>query len=561
MSRALVLLICFRQVGVWRNYWRRGWESIIAIVGKALIILYMMIIVMGWVIGVVFALLRPQDDPIRTEIRSFVAGYGRLSPIPLFLLLVLVAVFAVFERPFRLHPAEVDFIQAGPFSRRQLLTYKMGAGLLGPLLLTLLGAPLATAAFPFLSCFVGLFLLLSFVYLFQLVVGSVGTLVGLRGANGLLVRLVLPLALFGAACALVWFSFGKLRNDPVALYRQVTESPGWRLALTPLRGFVEVIMAQRVWPDLIQWALPCLAVEGALVGAIYALDVRLELVEDEAEERAVEAAPAAEAAAPPRWSLPLSRVGGGAGVLAWRQAINVIRGPHQIGFALFAHGFTLFVFYTFIRQCPGLLFLPTLDGHVEINPAGGSLCAGLALLMPMLIAWGLSFDFRGDFGRMDVLKALPIAPLAVVAGQLFVPVVIATAMQWALMTTIALGLRSVPSGLWVAAVFAPPISVVWMAIENLPSFWFPLRQTPGCAPEPFEAIGHVLLHPLVRIVCYAVATGATALAAAVAFFLFGASIVAAIVAAWLTIVATGAGLVVLLARTFDWFDTTQDTTP
>jgi hypothetical protein len=176
----------------------------------------------------------------------------------------------------------------------------------------------------------------------------------------------------------------------------------------------------------------------------------------------------------------------------------------------------------------------------------------------MVIAAGLSFDFRGDMGRMDVLKALPIAPLALAAGQLFVPVLITTAMQWGLMAIIALACRSAPPGLWVAAAFAPPVSVVWMAIENLPSFWFPLRQTPGCKPEPFELLGHVLLHPLLRAVGYAAAAGTTLLVAALAFLLPGNGVAAAVIAAWLTLAAIGAGLVAFLADTFDRFDVTQD---
>ncbi|HEX3447899.1 MAG TPA: hypothetical protein VHS97_06570, partial [Isosphaeraceae bacterium] len=62
-----------------------------------------------------------------------------------------------------------------------------------------------------------------------------------------------------------------------------------------------------------------------------------------------------------------------------------------------------------------------------------------------------------------------------------------------------------------------------------------------------------------RMVGYAVATGTTLLVAALAFFLFGKGVAAAIIAAWLTLAATGAGLVALLAHTFDRFDVTQDT--
>ena len=558
MTRALALLIRLRHFGGWRNFWRSGRGSVIAMMGKALVLCYLLMIGLGWVMGVWFALATPRNDPIRVWLRSLVEEYARLAPIPLLVFLVLAAILAAFERPFRFNPAEVDFLQAGPFSRRQLLTYKIGAAFSGLVVLALLAAPLGTAVFPFLSCFMGTLLIFGLVYLFQLVVSSLGMTLGLRGSKGPL-RLAVSLAILSTTLALVWFSFGTMRDDPVALYRHATHSLIWRLALTPLGWFFEVIIAKRVWPDLVQWTSLCLVIDGVLLATVYALDARLELREDEADQSVVEAAPATPVAARVRWSFPLSSLGGGVGPLAWRQAMNVIRRPDQIGFALFMHGFLLFASYTIVRSSTGLLFLPTLDGHLEVNPAGIWICGFLAILLPMVIAAGLSFDFRSDMGRMDVLKALPIAPMALVAGQLLVPVLIASAMQWVLMVVIALAMRSVPLGLWVATAFVPPVSIVLMAIENLPSFWFPLRHTPGSTPEPFELFGHVLVHPVVRMVGYAVATGTTLLVAALAFFLFGKGVASAIIAAWLTLAATGAGLVALLAHTFDRFDVTLDT--
>jgi hypothetical protein len=398
-------------------------------VGKALILCYLLTIGLGWVLGVWFALATPRNNPIRVWLRSSVEEYGRLAPIPLLVFLVLGAVLAAFERPFRFNPAEVDFLQAGPFSRRQLVTYKIGAEFSGMVVLALLMAPLGTAVFPFLSCFIGIMLIIGLVYLFQLVVSMLGMTLGLRGSKGPL-RLAVSLAILSATLALVWFSFGTIRDDPVALYRQATQSWGWRLALTPLGWFFEVIMAKRVWPDLVQWTLLCLAIDGVLLATVYALDARLELREDEADPSAVDAAPATPVAARVRWSFPLTSPCGGAGTLAWRQAMNVIRRPHQIGFALYMNGTLMFSFYMIVRYSKGLLFLPTLDGHLEVNPAGVWICGVLAILLPMLVASGLSFDFRGDMGQMDVLKALPIEPMAVVAGQLFVPAMIASVMQW-----------------------------------------------------------------------------------------------------------------------------------
>lgn len=558
MSRALVLLIWSRHVGALRYFWRSGRGSAVAFLGKALILGYLLSIALTWGYSAWYALTKPADDPIRTWLRSWVERNGRVVSIPCSLFFLVTAVAMVLERPFRFSPTEVDFLQAGPFSRRQLVTYKISAGLSGVVFLTLLVAPAGAVALPFLSSFAGALLLLTFYCLVQLVVASLGTMVGPRVGEAP-IRCALSLAVLGAVGALFWFAFGKVHDDPVALYRTITQSPGWRLALAPLRPFFEVLLAKRLWPDLVLWVLPCLAINGGLLAAIYALDARLQLQEDEAERSAAESAPESTAVARPRWSLPLTSLGHGAGSVAWRQAMDVVRSPNRVAFALGTHGFVLVFAYAIVRYARALLFLPTIDGSLEVNPAGVWICGLLAVMVPMMIAAGLAFDFRGDMGRMDVLKALPMAPLAVTAGQLFVPVVIASAMQWVLIGVIALALRSAPAGLWVAVAFAPPVSVVLMAIENLPSFWFPLRQTPGAKPEPFEALGHILLHPFLRMIGYAVTAGATSLAAVLALFLFGRD-VAALVAAWLALAASGAGLVALLAHTFDRFDVTQDAT-
>ena len=100
MSRALVLLIRFRHVGGWRNFWRSGRGSIIAILAKALSFAYLLAIGLAWVLAVWFALTAPRNDPLRSWLRSHVEDYGRLAPIPLFLFLVVGAVIAAFERRF-----------------------------------------------------------------------------------------------------------------------------------------------------------------------------------------------------------------------------------------------------------------------------------------------------------------------------------------------------------------------------------------------------------------------------------------------------------------------------
>ncbi len=344
------------------------------------------------------------------------------------------------------------------------------------------------------------------------------------------------------------------------VYRQVARSPVTMAATSPLRCFVEVVLANRLWPDFFVWSSLCLLINGALFVTVHALDARLQKRADEDDTRA--AAAVEEAGRPvaervPR-TLTLFARCRGLGPIAWRQSMTVLRKPEQIGVTMLMFGILIFLLFVLALGSTAILFLPTIDGHREINPAGARVCATFAIVLSMLIASGLSFDFRSDMGQIDVLKALPIEPIAVAAGQLLVPVVVATTMQWLALAVIAIALKSIPLALWVAAAFAPPVSVVLMAIENLPTFWFPLRQTPGAKPEPFEVLGRVLVHPVLRLAGYCAAVVVTFLVSAIAYFVFGQRVSAALIAAWLTLTAGGSVLVVLLAHLFDRFDVTRD---
>ena len=131
-------------------------------------------------------------------------------------------------------------------------------------------------------------------------------------------------------------------------------------------------------------------------------------------------------------------------------------------------------------------------------------------------------------------------------------------MQWLTLLVVVIALRRLPPGLWAAAVFVPPVSVLVIAVENLPGFWFPMRPRQDLKPEPFEMVGHVLLHPILRMAGYATAAGTTVLVSAAAYFLSGQSFLAAVVAAWFTLAVGGIGLIALLARVFDTFDVSRD---
>jgi hypothetical protein len=421
----------------------------------------------------------------------------------------------------------------------------------------LLAAPSGTAVSGVVPVFVGSLLLFGFFHLFALVAGLLGAMLGAQDPRGLRRLAVVVTALF-AALFFLWVQSGLTALDAVELYRRIERSTVFWAAMLPFRWYIEVALAKRLWPDLAQWSALCVLVNGLLFVTVHVLDARVEARAIEGDEGggALEASRVASQRV--RFGLPLWSRCRGLGPIAWRQSMNVVRRPQQIGGAVFVYGLAIFVLFVLVRSSTGIVFLPTLDGHREINPPGARICAMLAILLFMLVTSLLAFDFRSDMGQIDVLKALPIEPLVLTAGQLLLPVVVAALMQWLALLVMAIGLKGVPAELWAAAALVPPFSVVLMAIENLPTFWFPLRQRPGTKPEPFELFGHALVHPLLKLAGYGATMLATLVVSVCAYFVFGQHVLAALVAAWLTLAGCGSALVMLLAHEFNRFDVTRD---
>jgi hypothetical protein len=557
MSRALILLTWLRTVASWRAFWRSGRGSPVAFLGRLLIVAFMLAPAIGWVSAVRRSLASDPNDPLTAWLGSLVREAARLAPLPVLLFLILIGIPSALTKPLRFSATEVDLLFAGPFRRHQLVNFKLGAAFSGHVFLSfLVAAPLGTAVSGVLPVFVGSLLIFNFLHLYSLVVGLVGTTLGFHDSRGPR-RLSFAFALLFGMLAILWFRFGKIVDDPIAVYRQLEHSLAWRIATSPLHWFVEVSLAKWIWPDLVKWSSLCLLVNGLLFVTVHKLDARLEARAEKNDERAADIDIGRPESERVPWTLPLLSRCQGMGPIAWRQCMNVVRRPELIATTLSIYGIVVFLLLALSVGSMSILFLPTLDGHVEINPAGAWACGAIAIALPMFLAWGLSFDFRGDMGQIDVFKALPIEPIVLAAGQLFVPVVIAAILQWLVMVAMAIAVRSVPAGLWAAAAFGPPVSVIVVANENLLTLWFPLRPKPGTTPEPFEQIGHALVHPILRIAGTGAAVVATSVVSAGAYFLFGQSVIAALAAAWLTLAAGGAGLVVLVSYVFDRFDVTR----
>jgi hypothetical protein len=405
------------------------------------------------------------------------------------------------------------------------LAYKVAAGLLSDLLLAMFFTPLAMAMVPAVPAFSGMLPIFAFLNLFGLAASQFGRVVGAYAVGGGR-KLVLWLTTLAMVGAFLWLGFGDLLLRPMSLAARIDRSAALRAVLTPLRWPVEALTAERYWPDLVKWSTLGLVLDGTHVALVFDLDRRnRSAVDGRAAPRVSRVAgddgePIPRAGTRPRWAFRMPPSWGGAGPVAWRQGMQAVRSPGRFGFALIIYAVALFQRVAVLCFQPGLVVLPSLDGHVEINTTGALITGINTIAFILTITAGLAADFRADMGRIDILKALPVEPLPLVLGQLLVPVSISAALQWLALAIIPLVLgRGIPA-LWIAAAFVPPASAVPFAIENLSFLWFPLRPV-GASSSPDELIGRALIHPLVRIACHVAVASVTLIVATTAFFLIG----------------------------------------
>jgi hypothetical protein len=199
-----------------------------------------------------------------------------------------------------------------------------------------------------------------------------------------------------------------------------------------------------------------------------------------------------------------------------------------------------------------------IEARTETSQAPQAL-AGVLVIISLFLTPLVPFDFRGDLDRLGELKALPLAPVRLAAGQLAVPVLLVSGLQGLAFVAMCVVLGRFEPALGTVAAFAVPFNVLLFEIENLLFLLFPMRLF--APPGDLQAIGRNLVRWLAQFACMALAVALAAVAGTVVFFLTGRNGLAAYAAAWLTLAALGLALLPLVALAFRHFDVARDTPP
>jgi hypothetical protein len=556
VQRALWFLLWLRLCG-WLRRLGRSLRTVKGVLLALLGVLFLVPCMFSWIVSV-FVL--PQAPVSPEEIEHI----RQLGPLALLGLTMLTLLSSAGDRGvITFTPAEVTFLFAGPFSRRQLLAYKILIAFLSSLVMALFflvwfaSMHIRTRMLGF--CYLGIVLALLFTQLLTMAISFLAGSISVQAYNRRRkLTLVIVVMLVLAASVQVGGDLFRLSGPELA--KRIEQTPLLHAILEPFRWFVQAFTAEQFWPDFVYWASLSLAMDLGLLLVVFALDAHYLESAAAASERAYAqlqrvrsggaAAAVLHSTGTARSWLPMLPWWGGVGPVAWRQLATVPRSRSTLVIVLM-----LFP----------LVILPALRGMQDGNEAVLGLAVPLGIqvfVMTLFLTPLIAFDFRGDLDRMEVLKTLPIAPVALVIGQLLTPVLLLCIVQWGALAIIAASLdrAAVLQAAAGAAALIVPFNFLLIGLDNLLFLFFPARAlTP--TPGDFQVMGRLMLTYLAKLVIVGLTAGAAALVAVLIYYLLDHSLAAALAAAWLVLLGFGVGLVPLIVLGFHRFDVARDTPP
>jgi hypothetical protein len=446
---------------------------------------------------------------------------------------------------------EIEFLFPGPFTRRQLLLYKLTTSALFAGLNALVFATVFRRfATWWIAGWIGIWLTLLFIQLLSMTIVLVVQTIGQR-AYSLARRLILValVVVLGLSAWHIWPTDGSL--SLIDLARDFRTSTGGRIVLAPFEVFGRAITAETLFPEFLLWCAAALAVDALLAMVVLSLDANFLEAALAAGQKRYELLssvrrgnlPALAQRHTARWRLPELPWLGGAGPLAWRQAIQLVRNSPRALVMLVA--ISVFAVPSFDMVRPGT--------------------ADLTLTIIGIVAWGSFFviatipsGFRGDLDYIDWFKMLPLRPRAIVVGELLPPVLFVTTLQVLILAgSAASGLASQYAALAAAVSFALPANLLFVTTDNLLFLWYPSRQA-AASPGDMQFAGRQILLMVGRMLLILIACGIAGAVVGLAALAGIRSwpVLAAI--GWVVLMVEGLALISATISAFRHFDPSLD---
>ncbi len=438
---------------------------------------------------------------------------------------------------------EINFLFAGPFSRRDLVIYKIATYFAGAIMsaaiITLLIPPRASGG-P--AAFTGTLLTLLFIQL-----GSAAVRIGILSVEGGWfgrARRIGMAALGGAGVALLLYLSVNENVDLVTATSAVRHSWPGTILLAPFAVFARIFMAEAVFPDLVLWAAMAVAINIALLMLVLSLDARTSdraLAENrrlnERWARIKEGGSFLASAETTSRSVLRAPVAGGLGPIVWRQAINAIRNSGRVALVFLAIA---------------LLTGPMVK-VAGLEVSSSSALGGIYFLVAFMMPRSLACDFRGEISRMEQYKSLPLAPWQICVAQLVVPVVLASVILLGMIASlIAYADLTTAVILAVLGVFVVPFSLLLYGLENLVFLLFPSKLVPVGRVD-FDFLGRTLVDFMGKSVVVFTVLGTARAIGMRMQDASGDSQLALVVTSWIVVAACGLATIPLMTLAFRRF--------
>ena len=528
---------------LWLNVragFRRLWRQARTVKGAVLVVAGLAL-AGGWVAAItVSGRFGPPPDPAAGRV---------LLPAIVLALCLLNVLSSAGDRAVSFSPGEVGFLFPGPFTSRQLLTYKLvKTGLQAMVSALIFAVFLRRYGGWYLGRVVAAWLTLQFIQLVAMLVAFAGGAVGERSATA--GRRWAWAAVLGVAMVAVYPAVKRYgAANPGEVVQHLNQSRAGRAVLLPFGVFARAISAPRAWPEAVTWDGAAAAIDLLLVGVVLGLDTgALETAAAASERRHARVAKlrtgglAGGKATSARVRLAMLPWLGGAGPIAWRQLTSVVRTSRGL----------LSVLAFIAVGVSGLV------GKAEGTLRGAGLVAGGCVYVSLFLTAMLKFDFRGDVDQIDGLRALPIRPTAVAAAELVAPTAVMSAVQGVVLAGAAVAGRVPLAWVAAAATFVVPLNLLLVGSDNLTFLLFPYRQA-GAVAGDMGMAGRQTIVFLCRGLALLAAAVVAGTCGALAFLGLHRSLAAGVAVAWVVMAAIVSGVVVLTGVAFSRFDPSVDT--
>jgi len=518
----------------------RGVRSNFRSPARVVVFIFGGLLVSLWVGSILFAGMAGQKQDVD--------WFEDAAPFFILVMLVISATTAAGERAIYFSPSEIDFLFAAPFTRRQLLMYKLVGTVFSTTFSAAIFSVIVSRYVPaWGSGFLGLWLALAFVQLLAMALLLLGQTMAESAVTRIRKFVLVCAATVGALA--VWSGAGKISAGSAAeVVASLRENIVLRFVIVPVEPFVKVMFADPFWPGGLMWAAVGLGINGVLCGFILWLDVEYRESAISVSRRWFARLQSAKrtGVAPPTstkaWGrAPRLPYWGGAGPIAWRQLTTAMRNSRSLltVAAIIAVGLAI-----------------SLTNKDRDEDQVWYMLYGITAWMTILLTMMVRFDFRSDLDQMEGLKALPLAGYRIAVGQLLTPVLVCLVLQVAIFTTGAV-VNSRPEVALAAAVFVIPVNVLLFGVENVVFLLFPSRVM-AFNPGDFMSMGRQMLLMFLKFGVMGVAAMLALATGLFAYFVSGESWALTLTAAWLVLVAQAMLVLPVIAWAFNRFDVSAD---